>query len=302
MLVIGANDAAKADVFETYVREHGITKVFVISPDRFAPPFAPQAVTTPDEVDGRRGVYIKWPEHIEYRYYYKVIQQADANTLLVLNEVLRGKHRTMLNFNCIRTFLRHVPHKLIFQYLPVIDELADVMALVDFETGSRWWDRSFEPGMVAELDMKMSFAPIEIVPVRVPVDEKTRAAYAREKTKLLEEVRSDPDKDPHNIPRNLYLVSGKAKQRHVEPGKRYVGRNNRLKVPGLETYRDVVDEGQRVVLELPHSFLDMTDFLTVSRQSRIEVLVADTKVDDWYLRRYQDWAQRVNDAAIALHR
>jgi hypothetical protein len=80
-----------------------------------------------------------------------------------------------------------------------------------------------------------------------------------------------------------------------------VGRNNRFKLPNLETYRDAAGHGERVALELPHNFIDMADLLTVSRQHRIEALVADTKAEDWYLSRFQHWIQRVNDAAATLH-
>lgn len=301
MIYLGLDDDAKSAAVEDYIAQHGITKVFVISPDRFAPAFAPTAVTHPDEVDGRRGVYIPWPLHIEYRYYYRVLQAADPTTLVVLNEVLRGQQRTMLSFNCIRTFLRHANHQLVFQYLPIIDSLDDVMTLVDFDTRSRWWDQPFSSEMLKEVELHITPVPIEIVPVRVPVDEKTRAAYSKEKTTLLAEVRGDPDKDPHLIPRNLLLVSGKAKLPFVDPARRYVGRNNRVKLPNMETFRDAKGPGERVVFELPHNVIELADLLTVSRQSRVEVLVADTKTEDWYLSRFQGWAERVRDATLVLH-
>lgn len=301
MIRIGLDDAEKAEVVDRYMAEHEIKKVFVLSPERFAPAFAAKAVTHPDEVDGRAGVYISWPDHIEYRYYYRVIDNAGPQTLIVVNECLRGQHRTMLNFNCIRTFLRHVRHQIIFQYLPVIDGVDDIMTLIDFDTNSQWWDLKFDRSMLAELDFQIRYRPIVIEPVRVPVDDKVRAAYAREKAKLLADVRADPDKDPHQIPRNLLLVSGKAKLPYVDPGRRYVGRNNRFKLPNLETYRSVTSCGERVVLELPHNAIDMVDLLAVSKQHRVEVLVADTKAEEWYLRRFQDWARRVNDAHVVLH-
>jgi hypothetical protein len=301
MIRIGLDDAEKATVVNRYVAEHGIKKLFVLSPERFAPTFAAKAVTRPDEVDGRAGLYIPWPEHIEYRYYYRVIDNSGPETLIVVNECLRGQQRTMLNFNCVRTFLRHSRHQIIFQYLPVIDGIDDVMTLIDFDTRSQWWDQKFDRSMLAELDFQIRYQPVTIEPVRVQVDDKIRAAYSKEKAALLAEVRGDPDKDPHLIPRNLLLVSGKAKLPSVDPARRYVGRNNRFKLPNLETYRDASGHGERVVLELPHNVIEMADLLAVSRQHRIEVLVADTKAEDWYLRRFQDWAERVNDAHVVLH-
>lgn len=304
MICIGLHDGAKSAVLEQYIREHNITKVFVLSPERLAPSFAPTKVGHPDEVDGRRGVYIAWPEHIEYRYYYRLIAAADDRTLLVLNEVLRGHPRTALNNNCVRTFLQTIRHQLIFQHLPVVDSSDDVMTLIDFETRSRWWAEEFSKEMLRDIRIHVSPAPpLTFEPIRVRVSPRVHAQYEREKATLLDQIRNDPDKDPHQIPRNLLLVSGKAKLPFVDPKRRYVGRNNRFKLANLETFRDAERwrNWSRVVLELPHSFLDMADLLNVSRQHQLPVLVADTKAEEWYLSRFQSWAQRVNDAHVALH-
>lgn len=318
MLVLGADDATKTEIVERYIRDHGITKVFVLSPERFAPSFAPTSVTEcdmqgekpvrrhrPDLLTGQRGYYIPWPEHIEYIYYYKVIQQADEHTLLVLNEVLRGQNRNMLNFNCARTFMRYLKHQIVFQYLPLIDSFDDTMTLVDFVTGSKWWQKKTpEPEMFGEFPLRIEPVDVEIVPVPVATSDKVRAAYDREKAKLIAEVRGDPSKDPHVLPRNLLLVSGKAKLAHVTshgaPGARYVGRNDRFSISTMETYRTATGDGERVVFELPHNFLEMTDYLAVSRRRRVEVLVADTKADAWYLDRYQAWAARLREANDVL--
>lgn len=301
MIRIGLDDAEKAAVADRYVAEHGIKKVFVLSPTRFAPSFASKAVAHPDEVDGRAGVYIPWPEHIQYRYYYRVIDNAGPDTLIVINECLRGQQRTMLNFNCIRTFLRHARHRIVFQYLPVIDHIDDVMTLIDFDTNSQWWDQKFDRAMLKDLDLHVRFHPLVLNPLHVIVDAKTHAAYAKEKAALLAQVKGDPDKDPHQIPRNLLLVSGKAKLPRVKPSQLYVGRNNRFKLSNMGTYRDVTGPWERTVLELPHNVIDMADLLTVTRQHQIDVLVADTKAEQWYWQRFLDWAARVNHAAELLH-
>lgn len=302
MIHLGLDDAAKGALVQRYREEHAIRKVYVLSPARFAPTWAAEHMTDPNtQCDGRGGLFIDWPDLILYRYYYKLLQEIDRETLVVINECLRTQDRNSLTYNCIRNYLNQTPHVLVFQYLPLIDTIEDFMTLFDFATKSRWKREKFRRDLLAEARIHVAPVPVEIAPVRVPVDDKVRAAYAKEKAALLTEVRGDPDKDPHLIPRNLLLVSGKAKLPHVDPARRYVGRNNRFKLPNLETYRDAAGAGERVVLELPHNFIELADFLAVSRQHRVEVLVADTKAEDWYLRRFQDWAERVRDAQAALH-
>lgn len=302
VIYLGLDDAAKGAIVVRYREEHAIRKVFVFSPERFAPSFAPEHMTDPPtQCDGRDGLYIDWPDIIMYRYYYKLLQEVDGSTLVIVNECLRTQDRNSLTYNCLRNYLNQTPHVLVFQYLPLIDTSEDFMTLFDFATRSRWKREKFRPDLLSEAKIHVEPVPIELQPVRVRVDDKVRAAYAKEKAARLAEVRGDPDKDPHLIPRNLLLVSGKAKLVHVDPTRPYVSRSNRFKLPNVETYRDAAGPGERAVLELPHNFLDFTDFLAVSRQHRIEALVADTKTEDWYLRRFQDWTQRVNDAQATLH-
>lgn len=301
---LGLNDDVKGEVVATYRTEHGVRKVFVLSPTRFAPTWAATHMANPEtECDGRDGLFVDWPDLIVYRYFYKLLQEIDGSTLVVINECLRTQDRNCLTYNCVRNYLNRTRHVLVFQYLPIIDTFEDFMTLFDFATQSRWKREPFRHEFFAEVKIHVAPSePISIVPIHVPVDDRVRATYAKEKAAILAAVRSGPDKDPHQIPRNMLLVSGKAKLPRVSPARRYVGRNNRFKLPNLETYRDVTGPGERAVFELPHNFLDMADLLTVSRQQRIEVLVADTKADAWYLRRFQDWAQRVNDAQAMLHR
>ncbi len=302
VIYLGMDDVAKGDVVARYRAEHAIRKVYVLSPTRFAPSFAPEHMVDPTtQGDGREGLYVDWPDLILYRYFYKLLQEIDGSTLVVVNECLRTQNRNDLTYNCVRNYLNRTPHVLVFQYLPLIDTAADFMTLFDFATQSRWKREPFRPELLREAKIHVEPTAIDIRAERVTIDAKTHAAYAKEKAALLAEVRGDPDKDPHLIPRNLLLVSGKAKLAHVDPSRRYVGRNNRFKLHNLETYRDVAAPGERTVLELPHNFLDMADMLAVSRQRKIDVLVANTKAEEWYLQRFQGWAERVRDVAAALH-
>lgn len=301
MIYLGLDDAQKAATVSRYIREHGIRKVYVLSPERFAPSFATVRMDDPiTQGDGRDGIYIDWPNIIQYRYFYKLMQEVDASTLVVVNECLRTQNRYDLTYNCIRNFLNQTSHQLVFQYLPIIDTIEDFMVLFDWDTRSRWKRERFRPDLLHKCALTMKVVHVELCAVPVPVTPKVLATYAKEKAALLSEIRSDPDKDPNLLPRNLLLVSGRSKLPVVDASRRYVGRNNRLKLPNLETYREAVGAGERVVFELCHNFIDFSDFLAVSRQERVDVLVADTKAEHWYWERYQAWTARLRSAQAVL--
>lgn len=287
MIRIGYDATAKDALVSAYCREHGICKVFVLSPARFAPP-----VSIPHEM-------IDWPNIIEYQWYYRLLREVDRGTLVVVNECLRTQNRTDLAYNCIRLFLQQTGHRIIFQRLPVIDTAEDFMVLFDFDTRSRWKGSPYRPELFGETDIRSRGVAPDFVAIPVETDRKTRDAYAREKRRLIDGIGL---KDPHTIPRNLLLMAGKAKLVAVDPTRRYVGRNNRFKLPNFETYREAAGRGDRIAFESCHNFIDMSDFLAISRQVRVEMLVSDLKVDQWYFERYAQWAERIRDVLSVLPR
>lgn len=290
MILLGLDDAAKDAEIARYCAEHAIRKVFILSPAKYRRPCSIEAHE-----------HIEWAEIILYKFYYRLLQEIDGATLLVVNECLRTQNRHELTYNCMRLFLAQTPHRLVFQHLPIIDTWDDFAILFDFDTNSRWKREKIGTELLHEATVRVARVPLEIHAVPAVVDAKTKATYAKEKDALLAEVRSDPGKDPHNIPRNLYLVGGKAKLSHVEPARAYVGRNTRFRIQGLTTYKEPgYPCAPYVVFELPHNFIDMNDFLALSGQTRLDVLVADLPVDRWYLDRYQAWAGRLRDAYATL--
>lgn len=299
MIRIGLDDAGKTKAVRDYCAAHGLDRVCVISPEQLAPSFARRRVVQPDDLN-EPGTFLHWPDVIEYRFYYRILQMPADRTLLVFNECLRGRERKCLENNCVRTFLHNLQHRAIFQRYPLIEQPDDVMTLLDWETNSRWFDRGYDRSMLEEVDLQVIRRPLHLERIDVQMSRRTHELYAAERVKLFEQVRNDPDKDPHIIPRSLALVTGKDKAAQANPLLRYVARNQRLRLPDVTSYREVTSQGERIALELPHNHLEMTDFLTVTEQERLPVMVADTKADTWYWDRWSAWAQRVNDAAQNL--
>lgn len=292
MILLGHTVDEKLAAMRDYAQTHGVRQIFVLSPPRFA--FGPDALASLD-VPAEE---IAYADIIEYRFFYRLLQEIDAATLVVVNECLRTQNRYDLTYNCIRHFLNQTGHQIVCQWLPMIAEPEDVMTLFDFDTRSRWKRAHLA-------DAPLSEAEIHVRPIRptfravsVATDERLRARYATEKRRLIDGIGL---KDPHTIPRNLYLLSGRAKLAEVGDGW-LLGRNNRFKLERLQTYREeTYARAPYRVFELPHNFIDFADVVALSGQQDFDVLAADLKVDAWYVDRYGDWSRRLSDAYAALH-
>jgi hypothetical protein len=271
---------------EAYCKEHGITKVFALAPERFKCDFM-----------GPEIEYVEYDEIIQYKHFYRLLQEINSSTLVVVNECLRSQNRQDLTYNCIRHFLNQTTHQAVFQYLPVIDSEDDFMTLLDFDTRSRWRREKLRPDMLDGLDIRALHRTPTLTAVPIETDEKTKKVYAKSKRDLIDGIGL---KDPHTIPRNLLLLAGKAKIKAVDNGKLYIGRNNRFNLDCMTTYKEVVDPAPRTVFEFCHSFLDFSDFLSVTKQTEVQALVSDLKVDQWYFDRYTSWLERIQQVYRSL--
>jgi hypothetical protein len=290
VIYLGLNNQEKDARIHDYCAAHAIEKVYILSPAKFrfdcAAPNAEQ---------------IEYNEIILYKFFYRLMQEINPASLIVVNECMRTQNRYDLTYNCIRHFLNQTRHQLIFQYLPVIDTAEDFMILFDFDTRSQWKREKFETAPLREARVVARPVPVSLTSLAVPTSDALQAEYARKKAALIDGIGL---KDPHTIPRNLHLIGGKAKAQFLqaEGGTRnYLGRNDRLKLPGLQTYKeDAYPNTPYCVVEFCHNFIDFADVITLSGQSAFDVAVTDLKVDQWYFARFQDWARRVQDVATGL--
>lgn len=288
MICIGLDDCAKRGRLRSAVAD-GVDRVFVFGPERFK--LEVGDLDVPVE-------FIEWANIIEYRYYYRILQETDARTLVVLNECLRTQNRHDLTYNCLRNFLQQTKRQLVFQRLPLIDTFDDFMILVDLDTRSRWKREKWATHMRKGIELEAVTRPLALGRVDIETDEATRARYAKEKRALIDGIGL---KDPHTIPRNLHLLSGKAKLAQLDHARRYVGRNDRFKLENFDTYETASGLGERTVFEFCHRFIDWSDFLCATSTETIAALVSDLKVDGWYFDRFASWGRRLDDAYAALH-
>lgn len=310
MIFIGLDDPDKKIQIERYRSEHDIRKVVVISADAF-----PLPIPGTDQ--------IKYSDVIMYVTFYRLLQEIDPHTLIVINECLRTQNRYDLSYNCIRNYLNQTEHQLIFQQLPQIDTKEDFMILFDFDTRSRWKRRKFDIDLILDnTTVQTRPLPLAFSPVEVPTTPATRKKYAKERERRFATIGA---RDPHTIPRNLYLIGGSDKRAYIDAQSQagasqaqasaqlslfdedtgrpaiYVARNKRLNRDNIVTYNEVTpDGGPYTVVEFPHRFIEFSDFIRRTGQAHSRVLVADLKVDHWYLKRYQQWKERICETYAAL--
>lgn len=284
MIGIGFDVARKLSTIDAYVAEHGIEHVVELSPRRFTLQLA--------GVD-----HVEYASIIEYVHYYRLIQEVDANTLIIINECLRTQNRYDLTYNCIRRYLLQTNHVLVFQSAPLIDTIQDFGVLFDFVTKSRWKHKRFENLPLADAKVVLAPKNYGLEATIVEADARTRKRYTKAKRELIDNIGL---RDPHTIPRNLHLFGGKTRAAAMCSGQTCVARNARFKSPHVVTYRTV--SGPADVLDFPHNFTDYASFLALSGQDSVKAIVSDLPVDLWYLKRYQEWCKRANDGQASLLR
>lgn len=300
MIYLGYSDDAKILEIEKYRLEHAIGKTIIISADQF--PLRMEGVD-----------HVKYSDVIMYVTFYRLLQEIDRNTLVVINECLRTQNRYDLTYNCIRNFLNQSNHQLIFQLLPQIDTRDDFMILFDFDVKSRWKRRKFDINLVLD-NSTVRVEPVEIKfdAVNVPTSADMKGKYDDEKKHRFATIGL---RDPHTIPRNLHLVSGADKLRYIRDrscidlplfsrldtdNRMYVARNKRLRHDNIVTYSNVESGVRYIIIDLPHRFLDFCDFIKRTGQSNHDVLVTQLPVDQWYFNRYLEWSNKIRDSYASL--
>lgn len=224
----------------------------------------------------------------QYRHFYRLLQSIDKSTLVVVNEALQSPDRNCLNYNCVRHYLAQAGQVLVFQYLPIIEQRADFLALYDFDTQSRWKRAGADAVDLREARITGRRVPVRFVAQEVVAPAKLRATYEQEKRRLFEELGAA---DPHTIPRRLHLLAGKVRWLEAVP---MVGRNSRLPVAAVYG-ADPYPRGPYTLLDFPHAFGHMAHFLAGTGQTEVPARITDLRVDQWYFARYEAWAKALAD-------
>lgn len=282
MIYLGFNN--KREIINNYIQKNNIKKVFILSPKKFYFSYDKE--------------FIEWNQIIMYRFFYRLLQEIDKDTLIVINECLRKQNRYDLTYNCIRHFLNQTNHQIIFQYLPIIEKFEDFFILFDFDTRTKWKGQKNKE-LLKNIEIKKNIIDIKLNKIEIKTDQKIKDIYNIQKEKLISNIGL---KEPDTIPRNLYLFAGKYKLQNInqdnlfsDNNNFYVGRNNRFKLKNFKTFKESEYKEKYTIFEFCHNYIDFIDFLNLSKQTNFEVLLTDLKIDDWYIERYNSWIKELNN-------
>lgn len=275
MIFLGQNDTGKNDIILKFCKENNIRKVFILSPNQYY-----------FECSFENHEFIEYADIIQYVFYYRLLQEIDSGVLVVVNECLQKKNRNDLTYNCIRNFLNQTDNHIVFNYLPIIESSNDFFILFDFDTRSQW-KRETDFSLLNNSNINQKQIRVRFKAINIHTENQLKSKYARKKEALINNIGL---KDPHTIPRNLYLLSGEAKVKVLDSNKLYLGRNNRFGLENIETYSDCTYKSRYIIFEFCHNHINFCNFLAMSKQTDFDVLITDLKTDQWYFERYLAWA------------
>ena len=284
MIRIGLNHQEKQKVIKEYLTNHDIRQVKV---------FYFKQPTNYDFGDIDNVEYIEWSDIIMYKFFYRLLEEIDDNTLIIIDELMRTKNRNDLTYNCAHHYLNQTPHRIIFEFFPIIDELDDIMILFNFENKDKFKGKGFDWNLLYEEDIKIKpYSPILQV-INVEVTDKEIQKYNKEKNKIFEEIENSL-KDPDIIPRHLQIIAGNFKKKKIDQNNKYVARNKRFKLNNVVTYDEISSAEQYIVIDTHYNRLKFNDFLKKTMMEKVYYLSTPLSIDKVIIDQFNQWKGVLN--------
>jgi len=281
MIRIGLGPKQKQKEIENYLNKHNIKKIFCFYFKKFPIKFKVDC-----EIE-----YIEYADIEMYKYFYRLLEEIDENSLIVINECMRTQNRSELIYNCAHHYLNQTPHRIIFEFFPIIEDKNDFMILLDFENKGKYKGKAFDYVFLQNEDIKIKPFRVKMMPIDVPISEKDKERYEKKKKKLFDNL---GEKDPDTIPRNLQLFAGDLKKKAMEPDKVYVARNKRFKLDNVYSYQDITSRGDYVVIDTHFRRLNFNDFLKTTQMNRIKYLSTILPIDTFIINDFTKWKARLD--------
>lgn len=281
MIRLGLNSLGKQSIINTYIKENAIKKIFIFYPDKF-----PNVWEFPVPVE-----YIRHADIIMYKFFYRLLEEIDSNTLLVFNECLRTQNRSDLTYNCAHHYCNQTEHKIIFEYFPFIEDKDDFMILLDLINKGKYKGKSFDWQYLKDEDIKNKQINIIFSEIDCPITENDKMKYEKKKEELFNNLGNS---DPDTIPRQLHLFTGNLKREAIQPDLKYVARNDRFKLSNITTYKETKKENY-IVVDMPHRRIDFNDFLKITGMTDIKFINTGLKVDLFYAKEFREWIERLEE-------
>lgn len=161
-----------------------------------------------DDIDGIKSERISFADSIMYKYFYKFLAEINQDSIVVLNNILKRKNRSALEYNCIRQYCQQAGEVIAFQDYPIIDSREDFMILYDMIQKNPFWREDYEN--IDRFENVECNASLEIIRHDIVLNDKFIRQYEELKEKTISEVKKDPD----IIPRRLLKFSEKCKAKY----------------------------------------------------------------------------------------
>lgn len=276
MFYIG--DWDKQKILSHYIENNGIQFVLVVYADRLHQPQYDIPI---------KHEYIEWHQSIMYKNYYRLLQHINKHTLIVCDNILVHQNRYQLEYNCINNFINQTPHRLVFNYLPFIEDKNDFMILLDFYNKNLYKGEPFRWQYLEDINLRIKPVHIDFDFIEVPVTEKDKAQYQKKRDALFDGIKlSDPD----TIPRNLAITAGDIRKQYMDKETVYTARNMRCKSHKMTTYKE--DE-LNTIFDFPTKRGELIALLTLTKQHRIKALTSELSIDQYYKNDYLEWRDRL---------
>lgn len=190
-IYIGEHD--RSGIVREYLREHPLIRKAVV-------------IGEPLDIDGIESENIPLPETIMYRTYYRLLQEINTKTLIVINECLTKRTRYDLAYNCVRKYLLQTLHALVFNYYPIRQEEEDFMTLYDFIQPNPFLK---EPYRYVDKFVSVNIGEclVNVTKEEITLPSEVVEEYAQEKEAVIQQVKKNAD----IIPRRLLKWADKHK-------------------------------------------------------------------------------------------
>lgn len=276
MFYIG--DWDKQKIISYYIENNDVKKVLIIYNKQRS-----------EYTTGKETRYIELHHAKEHEIHYDLLQYVNRYTLIVLDDLLISQQRYMNEYNCVANFINQTPHRLVFNYLPFIEEKDDFMILLDFYNRVKYKGERFDYELFKDFKYFIKPVHIKINFHNVNVTEEDEKKYNQLRDELFANIGLD---NPATIPNRLSALCGDIKYSKCEsvPHMKLIGRNRRYK--NLTTFKDVTINP---VLEFPVKRQDFVEWISRTKQTEIDVMTSRLSMDRWYEQDYLNWIERLEE-------
>jgi len=281
MIRIGLNSRDKQKVIDTYLQGAEIKKIYCFYFKKF-----PVKFNVDTDIE-----YIEYADIQMYKFFYRLLEEIDNKSLIIMDGCMRTQNRSELNYNCAHHYLNQTPHKIIFEFFPIIEDKNDFMILLDFENKGKYKGKSFDYVFLQAEDIKVKPFRVKLEPINIEITDRDKERYEKKRDQLFDNL---GEKDPETVPRNLQLFVGDLKKKAIIPGEMYIARNKRFKLENVMTYDEIDKQGSYIVIDTHYRRISFNDFLKITRMTKIKYLSTILSIDNVIITEFSKWKARLD--------